>query len=96
MEIPSGFCTYILLCSDGSLYTGATKDFKRRICQHQSGRGAKYTRTRRPLRLVFIKAASTHREAFSFEAKIKRLTRKQKEKLIEHNNPTWRSDSTVT
>lgn len=75
---------YILKCADNSLYTGYTTELARRIQEHQSGKGSKYTRSRRPVELVWaigdIERKST---ACSIEYKIKQLKRKQKQKLIE-------------
>ena len=70
--------TYILKCSDNSLYTGWTNDIKHRLKMHNEGKGAKYTRGRGPVEL------DTKQEAMSKEAKIKRLTRKEKLLLIEN------------
>lgn len=74
---------YLLTCSDNTLYTGITTDIKRRIKEHNSSkRGAKYTRTRRPVKLVYSKEYETKSEAMKEEAKIKKLSRKEKLKLI--------------
>ena len=74
--------TYILKCSDNSLYTGWTNDIKHRLKMHNEG--AKYTRGRRPVELVYLEEFDTKQEAMSKEAKIKRLTRKEKLLLIEN------------
>ena len=71
--------TYILKCSENSLYTGWTNDIK-----HNEGKGAKYTRGRGPVELVYLEEFDTKQEAMSKEAKIKRLTRKEKLLLIEN------------
>ena len=73
--------TYILKCSDNSLYTGWTNDIKHRLKMHNEGKGAKYTRGRE---LVYLEEFDTKQEAMSKEAKIKRLTRKEKLLLIEN------------
>ena len=70
--------TYILKCSDNSLYTGWTNDIKHRLKMHNEGKGAKYTRGRGPVELVYLEEFDTKQEAMSKEAKIKRLTRKEK------------------
>ena len=75
--------TYIVRCADGTLYTGWTNDLEKRIANHNLGCGAKYTRTRRPVTLVYYEAFSEKEEAMSREWHIKRLTRKQKEQLIQ-------------
>ena len=74
---------YVLLCADGSYYTGITKDTKRRLHEHnKTKRGAKYTRTRRPVQLMHVERFSLHGEALRAERRFKRLTRKQKEEVI--------------
>ncbi|MFA5975543.1 MAG: GIY-YIG nuclease family protein [Elusimicrobiota bacterium] len=74
---------YILRCGDGSLYTGIAKDVEARIRSHNAGKGAAYTRTHRPVELVFHEALFTRSEALIREARIKRYPRAKKEKLIE-------------
>ena len=76
--------TYILKCSDNSLYTGWTNDIKHRLKMHNEGKGAKYTRGRGPVELVYLEEFDTKQEAMSKEAKIKRLTRKEKLLLKEN------------
>jgi putative endonuclease len=78
--------TYIVQCADGSLYTGWTNDLEKRLQAHNSGKGAKYTRSRLPVTLVYYEAFETSREAQSREVKIKQLTRAQKLELIEKAN----------
>ncbi len=74
--------TYIVKCRDNTYYTGWTKDLDRRMKAHNSGTGAKYTRSRRPVRLVYYEAYRTKEEAMRREREIKRMSRKEKEKLI--------------
>ena len=70
---------YILECSDGTLYTGITADLDRRIKEHNSSEfGAKYTSTRRPVKLVYSKKFSNRPEASKEEARVKKLTRAEK------------------
>lgn len=76
------WCVYILRCADGTLYTGSTNDLSRRLARHQSGKGAKYTRSRRPLTLVYQESQPGRSAALRREAAIKRLTRPQKLALI--------------
>ena len=78
-----GNYVYILECSDGSWYTGWTNDLEHRIETHNSGQGAKYTRSRLPVRLIYSEEYETASQARSREYAIKRLTRAQKEKLVE-------------
>ena len=74
--------TYIVKCRDNTYYTGWTNDLDRRMKAHNSGTGAKYTRSRRPVRLVYYEAYRTKEEAMRREREIKRMSRKEKEKLI--------------
>ena len=76
------YYTYILECSDGSFYTGYTDDLEARVDCHNSGKGAKYTRGRLPVKLIYNECFDTKSEAMSRECKIKNLTRRQKEALI--------------
>lgn len=73
---------YILRCGDGTLYTGITTDVQRRLQMHRSGKGAKYTRGRQPLELVYREACEDHSQALKREWQIKQLPRAEKEKLI--------------
>lgn len=75
--------TYIVKCSDETFYTGWTNDLKKRIEMHNSGKGAKYTKARLPVELVYYEAFDTKEEAMSREWYIKRLSRSEKQKLIE-------------
>jgi len=76
------FCVYILECQDGTYYAGHTNDLEARIKLHSSGKGAKYTRDRRPVELVWTKEYRHFKKAFLEEKRIKTLTRKQKEELV--------------
>lgn len=73
---------YILRCNDGSLYTGWTTDLKNRVNAHNSGKGAKYTRSRLPVKLMYYEEFSEKTNALKRENEIKKLTRKQKLDLI--------------
>lgn len=74
---------YILRCKDGSLYTGITTDVEKRLEAHRLGRGAKYTRGRGPLELVYREECGDHSAALHRELEIKALPREEKLKLIE-------------
>ncbi len=74
--------TYILECADGSLYTGYTPDLEKRVETHNAGRGAKYTRGRRPVKLVYSEEYDTKEEAMRREYQIKHLKREEKLALI--------------
>ena len=73
---------YILRCGDETLYTGITNDIEKRFKAHSSGKGAKYTRGRGPLNLVYRESCADHSAALKREAEIKKLSREEKEKLI--------------
>ncbi|MBQ7345189.1 MAG: GIY-YIG nuclease family protein [Oscillospiraceae bacterium] len=72
---------YILRCGDGTLYTGIAVDVEARLEVHRSGKGAKYTRGRGPLELVYTEDCGTHSDALKREYAIKALTREEKERL---------------
>lgn len=74
--------TYIVECSDKSLYTGWTNHLEERIKAHNAGAGAKYTKPRRPVKLVYFETFATKEEAMKREYAIKMLTRKEKLALI--------------
>lgn len=76
------YFVYIVRCSDGTLYTGYTTDVERRVAEHNAGTGAKYTRGRRPVRLVYKEAHASVSEAMQREYAIKQLRRRQKEALL--------------
>ena len=82
----AGAYTYILACRDGSLYTGWTNDLEKRVKTHNAGQGAKYTRSRLPVRLVYFEAFADKQEAQSREWHIKRMTRAQKLALIDKDS----------
>lgn len=73
---------YILRCGDGTLYTGIAVDAQKRLAMHQSGTGAKYTRGRGPLTMVYCENCGSHSEALKREYAVKRLTHAEKERLI--------------
>lgn len=75
--------TYIVKCSDGTYYTGWTTDPERRVKEHNAGRGARYTRHRRPVELVYVEEHPDRSSAMSREYKIKKLSHAQKESLAQ-------------
>ena len=75
-------CVYILECNDGTLYTGWTNDIDKRFKAHNDGKGAKYTKGRRPLKLVYLEELETKSEALKRENKIKKMTKDKKRQLI--------------
>lgn len=74
--------TYIVKCSDGSLYTGWTNDLEKRIRAHNEGKGAKYTKSRRPVVLAYYEEFQTKEEAMRREWEIKQMSRNQKMKML--------------
>jgi putative endonuclease len=76
------FYTYIAECRDGTLYTGWTDDIGKRIKAHNEGRGGRYTRSRRPVTVVYSEESASKREAMSRERAIKKMTRAAKQFLI--------------
>ena len=74
--------TYILKCSDGSYYTGSTKDLEKRLWQHQNGQGAYHTKNRLPVQLIYVENYERIDEAFAREKQIQKWSRKKKEALI--------------
>lgn len=84
------FTVYIAECKDKTLYTGYAKDITQRISEHNnSSKGAKYTRARRPIKLIYREEFSTLSEALSREAQIKKLPRQEKIKLIKSFKHTY-------
>ncbi len=79
----SDYTVYILRCGDGTLYTGCTNDLARRVKTHSAGKGAKYTRARLPVELVYSEPAADKSAALRREAAIKALSRREKLALIQ-------------
>jgi putative endonuclease len=78
------WCVYMLECSDSTIYTGITNDLENRIKVHNSGKGAKYVKTRLPVRLLWSIESENRSQASKLEIKIKKLTRNQKLNIIEN------------
>ena len=76
---------YVLECRDGSYYTGYTTDVRRRLAVHNRGKGAKYTRARLPVKLIYAQGFASKEEAMSAEALFKRKKRPQKERFLSEN-----------
>lgn len=81
-ERASAWYVYILRCGDGTLYTGVTDDIPRRLATHRSGKGAKYTRGRGPLELVYQEQVPDRSAALRREYQIKRMPKQEKEALL--------------
>ncbi len=80
------YFVYIVRCRDGSLYTGITNDLERRLRMHNDGNGAKYTKSRRPVALVYSEVRPSKSDALKREIEIKALSRAQKEELCHFQN----------
>ena len=84
--------TYIVECADGTLYCGWTNDLEKRLLDHNDGKGAKYTRSRLPVKLVYFEEFDTKEEAMSREWHIKELSREEKLKLIDQSKMKMRRE----
>lgn len=78
--------TYMVRCSDGSLYTGWTVDLEMRVVAHNSGKGAKYTKSRRPVTLAYYEVFENRQDAMRREYAIKQLPKKEKERLAAYHH----------
>ena len=85
LKLDKSYYVYIIRCADGTLYTGSTDDVQRRLEGHRSGKGAKYTRGRGPLELVYSEQVESWSQALRRESEIKKMTRLQKEEMIKGN-----------
>lgn len=83
-DSPAFFC-YIVECADGTFYTGWSTQPERRARQHNAGRGARYTRQRGPVRLVYVEQQESHSAALRRERALKRLTHEQKRRLVKES-----------
>ena len=88
MQVNDNWTVYMVRCSDNSLYTGITKDIDKRVDEHNSGNksGAKYTRSRGPVTLVYTESAENHSQAAKRECEIKKMSKKSKELMLLTNN----------
>jgi len=80
------FFVYILLCIDGSFYTGYTQDLNERTKQHENGKGARYTKTHKPQKLAYVEQHDSRSKAMKRERAIKKLSHQQKQDLINFHN----------
>jgi Predicted endonuclease containing a URI domain len=80
----------MLLCSDRTFYTGTSNNVKKRVATHNAGKGAKYTKIRRPVKLMYTEALADKSQALKREYAIKKLSRHQKENLLKSNGINWR------
>ena len=88
-NLETDWWVYLVRCSDQSLYTGVTTDLVRRVDEHNGEHpgGARYTRARRPVALVWSERCNSRSEAQRREAAVRRLSRRQKDRLIDHGDP---------
>lgn len=84
------YTVYLLRCADGSLYAGITNDLERRLAAHNAGKGAKYTRSRRPVALAWHRGRQPPRAARQLERALKALRRADKERLVAGDLALWR------
>jgi putative endonuclease len=84
--LPEQWFLYILECSDGTLYTGITKNLERRFAQHNAGTASRYTRVRRPVKFVYNEQCSTRTAALVRECEVKEMTRERKKRLYQIPN----------
>ncbi len=89
MSTDADWYLYILECGDYSLYTGITNNLEKRIKQHRLGKGAKYTRSHLPVRLVYFQKMESRSCASKMENKVKKLSRIKKLELIKNNEKTY-------
>jgi putative endonuclease len=82
----SVYC-YLLECADGSFYCGWAKDVQKRLAMHQKGKGARYTRMKAPVKLVYFEELENRQAAMKRELQIKAMTHKHKQKLVEVFSP---------
>jgi len=87
LESNKNYFVYILLCADDTFYTGYTDDLDKRLKTHNAKKGAKYTRSRTPLKLVYSEKFGTKSEAMKREKAIKKLSRAEKKKLVSFQQP---------
>ena len=80
----------MLLCNDHTFYTGTSNNVKKRVATHNAGKGAKYTKTRRPVKLMYTEELANKSEALKREIVIKKLTRAQKIDLLKSHGINWR------
>jgi len=83
LPAPDAWFVYIVECADGTLYAGVAKNAEARVAKHNDGSGAKYTRTRRPVELVYLEPASDRGTALKREHQIKRMSAGEKRQLVE-------------
>ncbi|GEO78574.1 endonuclease [Companilactobacillus mindensis DSM 14500] len=84
------YYVYMLLCHDQTFYTGTSNDVQKRVATHNAGKGAKYTKTRRPVQLMYTEELENKSQALKREIAIKKLSRPQKIALLKSHGINWR------
>lgn len=84
------YYVYMLLCHDQTFYTGTSNNVEKRVATHNAGKGAKYTKTRRPVRLMYTEELENKSQALKREIAIKKLSRPQKVTLLKSHGINWR------
>ncbi|APX72622.1 GIY-YIG nuclease family protein [Companilactobacillus allii] len=90
MKVYSDYYVYILLCADQTFYIGTSNNVLKRVETHNAGRGAKYTKARRPVKLLYYENLHDKSEALKREIKLKKLNRVKKESFLQENGINWR------
>lgn len=85
------YYVYILKCNDDTFYIGTTNNVEKRVATHNSGHGAKYTRIRRPVKLLYFEEQANKSEALKREYILKKLTRRKKEEFLTTKNIDWQN-----
>ena len=83
------YYVYMLLCNDKTFYTGTSNNVEKRVATHNAGKGAKYTKIRRPVKLMYSEVLANKSEALKREIAIKKLSRQQKITLLKSNGINW-------
>lgn len=84
-----GYFVYILLCADKTFYIGTSNDVSKRVATHNAGKGAKYTKTRRPVKLLYHEDQHTKSDALKREIELKKFSRKKKEHFLQSKGINW-------
>ncbi|WP_125761148.1 GIY-YIG nuclease family protein [Companilactobacillus hulinensis] len=90
MKDYSDYYVYILLCSDKTFYIGTSNDVEKRVATHNAGKGAKYTKTRRPVKLMYFENLHDKSEALRREIELKKYSRAKKESFLQSMGINWR------
>lgn len=95
MEQIKKYYTYMVKCRDGTIYSGYTVDLQKRVNVHNSGKGAKYTRARLPVKLAYYEEFLNKKDALKREREFKKYTHKQKEYIIKNNGKEFKENTSI-